>query len=235
MKKSRCKHKWEYFEGKEKGKDIFRCEKCGLSKWVVGLPSIEEVQNEEKGVSDKEFNEFYSFEKPKIHFLIELYKIAKIKSEDFKDGKIEELTDKLIEEIKKASIPTPTQSEKEWKEEGIGERRTKITQAINEANEYSVIPMSEDIIIHLTDNLMGVFNQSIQSLLSQKDKEIENKINERLEINWKGIEMCRNALDKENYKIFFNPTKEYVEKELHEKFIQREVLKDILALFKPTK
>jgi len=46
MKKSKCKHKWEYFEGKEKGKDIFRCEKCGLSKWVVGLPPIEEVQNE---------------------------------------------------------------------------------------------------------------------------------------------------------------------------------------------
>jgi len=50
MKKSRCKHKWEYFEGKEKGKDIFRCEKCGLSKWVVGLPPIEEVQKEDKNL-----------------------------------------------------------------------------------------------------------------------------------------------------------------------------------------
>ena len=81
------------------------------------------------------------------------------------------------EEVKEA-FATP--KEPEWKEEGISERRSKIKKVINEANKYSVIPMSEDIIIHLTDNLMGVFNHSIQTLLQSRDREWETRIKDSL-------------------------------------------------------
>ena len=97
------------------------------------------------------------------------------------------------------AISTPKEPE-EWKEEGIGERRAKINQAINEANKYSVIPMSEDIIIHLTDNLMGVFNNSISTLLQSRDREIEQVV-ENIE---QAKRICQKANGTYKYDVIYD-------------------------------
>ena len=36
-----CIHQWKHYEGED---ELFRCELCGLTKWVIKIP----VQNEEK-------------------------------------------------------------------------------------------------------------------------------------------------------------------------------------------
>jgi hypothetical protein len=148
---------------------LYYCSKCGKP-----CDTIEEVQNELQIADDAIGHDVSGTESRQVQ-----------NEEKGKDKEYKELFDK-IDKTDNSWEPNDNtsykhlvnQPEKEWKEEGIGERRAKITQAINEVNKYSVIPMSEDIIIHLTDNLMGVFNQSIQSLLSQKDKEVEKAIKE---------------------------------------------------------
>jgi len=237
MKKSKCVSKCCGAEVKHRYKN--RTDNIGetyCNACLSPCDTIEEVQNEEKGeeynfpdwITDEMKRNFYG-----------MYECFGRTSKDYYEQKNTELNGKtvlaipLLEdkeysgiyfhkwnnigwlllpsgEVKTVASPTPTQPEKEWKE-----IKQDIIDTLPLIADFEVVDCEENI-----EDIKSKLDKLISYLLSQKDKEVEEIIEneKRYGVNAHGTE-----------------SKEWFEKQEHDNRVYNSALDKIKALLKPNK